>query len=233
MPVQSVAATEPFDEIDPLGVRRNVGSGGIVVLVDDLSPWGTATLVVDATAVTTTTMARLIEHGSGWVEIVIDYATARRLNVVRMAGADLSEYPDVTRPVYGVAVDAADGVTTGISAADRARTAHVVASSGSVPTDLCRPGHLATVLIGEQARMQPCFLAAGAFALVHAATGSSAAVHCELVAPTVPDRMASVAEATDFGRMHDLPVVPMSALIQLARSARSNRVMKRSTSRAE
>ncbi|MDV6284512.1 3,4-dihydroxy-2-butanone-4-phosphate synthase [Rhodococcus jostii] len=183
-----------------------------VVLIDDLSPTGAATIVAAARTITTTRMATLIRLGSGFVEIGVDYGIARRLQIPIMAGIDLNDTPTVQGEFSGVGVDATTGVSTGISAADRARTARVIASPNSTSADLRRPGHLLPVLISDLAARQPESLRTGALALAREATNVPAAVHCELTSPSRDTEMATMHEAFQIARRNRIPAVTLSSI---------------------
>ncbi|NMM83321.1 hypothetical protein B2J88_02940 [Rhodococcus sp. SRB_17] len=185
---------------------------GVVVLIDDLSSTTAAALVVAGVSVTTAQMALLIREGSGFVEIAIDYSIARRLRIPTMVGIDLDDCSTPAGALPGVGVDAAFGVTTGISAADRAHTARVIASAQSTAEDLHRPGHLLPVLVSESLANEPTSIASGALVLAYAATGVGAAVHCELVSPSRETEMACASEAVCYAESNGFVVVALSSL---------------------
>ncbi|RRQ25533.1 3,4-dihydroxy-2-butanone 4-phosphate synthase [Rhodococcus sp. Eu-32] len=88
----------------------------------------------------TASMAQLIARTSGFVQVALPTARCDALHLPEAAPT----IRDTTRPSYGqcVTVDAAESITTGISAADRARTVRVLCDPTTVPTDLTRPGHV-------------------------------------------------------------------------------------------
>ncbi|MEO7446650.1 MAG: GTP cyclohydrolase II RibA, partial [Humibacillus sp.] len=83
-------------------------------------------------------MAWTIRHSSGYLCAPMPEAIADRLELPLM----VAENRDPLRTAYTVSVDAASGVTTGISAADRLHTVRVLADADSTPADLIRPGHI-------------------------------------------------------------------------------------------
>lgn len=191
------------------GVRR-LEAGMCIILVDDGSASVGAALVAPATTITTSQMADLVSMGSGFVEIAISLTIAGTLRIPAMADVDINEASMTHGVVAGVGVDASAGVTTGISAADRAYTARLIASPEATPADLHRPGHLLPVLVSERAIEQSAQLVTGALALCRAATGVSAAVLCELVSPARCTEMATAAEAFEVGMVKGLVTVPLS-----------------------
>lgn len=83
-------------------------------------------------------VAWMVKHTSGYLCAPMSESYANRLDLPLMTNANQDRY----RTQYTVTVDAASGVTTGISAADRARTLNVLANPTSTPADLIRPGHV-------------------------------------------------------------------------------------------
>ncbi|AQT79357.1 hypothetical protein B1R94_08895 [Mycolicibacterium litorale] len=99
----------------------------------------TAEVVIAGERATPHWTAWLVRFSSGLLCAPMTTWRAEQLNLPAMVDDDERGSQSVP---FGVAVDAARGVTTGISAADRARTAHVLASAESGPDDLVRPGHV-------------------------------------------------------------------------------------------
>ncbi|MFT4087702.1 MAG: 3,4-dihydroxy-2-butanone-4-phosphate synthase, partial [Gordonia sp. (in: high G+C Gram-positive bacteria)] len=113
-------------------------SGRPVIVVDDERRTNQGGLLVAAELVTRETMAFLVRHTSGFVAVALREADADRLGLPPMRAANQDRH----RAAYGVTVDARDGVTTGISARDRARTARLLGDPASGPADFNRPGHV-------------------------------------------------------------------------------------------
>jgi 3,4-dihydroxy 2-butanone 4-phosphate synthase / GTP cyclohydrolase II len=116
----------------------DVAAGRAVVVVDDESRENEGDLIFAAEAATAELMGFTVRHTSGLICVAADGATLDRLSLPLM----VTDNRDAFRTAYTVTVDAAEGVTTGISGADRARTARVLAAPGTLPADLTRPGHV-------------------------------------------------------------------------------------------
>ncbi|GAA1735208.1 bifunctional 3,4-dihydroxy-2-butanone-4-phosphate synthase/GTP cyclohydrolase II [Isoptericola hypogeus] len=116
----------------------DVAAGRAVVVMDDANRENEGDLIFAADAATPELMAFLVRHSSGLVCVGVAGDELDRLRLPLM----VAENQDAYRTAYTVTVDAARGVTTGISAADRARTARVLASASSEAADLTRPGHV-------------------------------------------------------------------------------------------
>ena len=113
-------------------------SGRPVLVLDDEDRENEGDLVLAAETATEEWMAWTIRHSSGYLCAPMPGDVADRLELPLM----VAENRDPLRTAYTVSVDAASGITTGISAADRLRTVQVLARPDSVPADLIRPGHI-------------------------------------------------------------------------------------------
>ena len=115
-----------------------VAAGRPVVVVDDADRENEGDLILAADAATPELMGFLVRHTSGLVCVGVAGDALDRLGLPLMVEANQDAY----RTAYTVTVDAAEGVTTGISGADRARTARLLADPSAVPADLTRPGQV-------------------------------------------------------------------------------------------
>jgi 3,4-dihydroxy 2-butanone 4-phosphate synthase/GTP cyclohydrolase II len=112
---------------------------GLPVLVaDDEDRENEGDVIMAAETVSTEWMAWTIRHSSGYICAPMSESRADRLGLPLM----VADNRDPRLTAYTVTVDAAQGVTTGISAADRAHTIRTLAQEGSVPSDFNRPGHV-------------------------------------------------------------------------------------------
>jgi len=112
--------------------------GEVIVVVDDENRENEGDLIVAAELVTPAAMAFIIRHTSGVVCVPMTDRELERLAIPAMV--DVNTDPKGT--AYTVSVDAIDGVSTGISAADRARTINLLAAADAAPADFSRPGHV-------------------------------------------------------------------------------------------
>jgi 3,4-dihydroxy-2-butanone 4-phosphate synthase len=128
-------------------------------------------LVVLASEANVEATSFLIRFGSGFVVAVATRAVLTRLGVPEMTA-------DAGGPRFHVAVDASDGITTGISARDRARTLRILADPCSQPEHLIRPGHVMPVRVDlrRPVNAENLFQAAAMVCEVAAGTDSPAAV---------------------------------------------------------
>nr|WP_033420500.1 bifunctional 3,4-dihydroxy-2-butanone-4-phosphate synthase/GTP cyclohydrolase II [Nesterenkonia alba] len=125
--------------LDTVDVALNQLAGGRpVIVVDDAHRENEGDLVFPAESATDELMGFTIRHSSGVICVPFSEERARHLQLPPMT--EVNEDKKGTN--YTISCDAREGVSTGISAADRARTARVLADAGSEPGDLTRPGHM-------------------------------------------------------------------------------------------
>ncbi len=116
----------------------DIAAGKAVVVVDDLERENEGDLIFAAAKATPQLMAFTIRHSSGVICVPMPAEMLDRLEIPLMTPHNR----DRMRTAYTISVDARDGVSTGISAADRAHTARVLADSATEPWELTRPGHV-------------------------------------------------------------------------------------------
>ncbi|MGA8248407.1 MAG: bifunctional 3,4-dihydroxy-2-butanone-4-phosphate synthase/GTP cyclohydrolase II [Nocardioides sp.] len=128
--------TVPLDSIER--ALADIAAGRAVVVVDDEERENEGDIVFAAAKATPELMAFTIRHSSGVICVPMPAAMLDRLEIPLMTPHNR----DRMRTAYTISVDARDGVTTGISAGDRAHTARVLADSATEPWELTRPGHV-------------------------------------------------------------------------------------------
>lgn len=112
--------------------------GRPVVVVDDERRENEGDLVIAASTATAEVLAFFVRHTSGVVCVPMPAPELERLRLPPMTAVN----EDRKQTAYAVSVDARDGITTGISAADRAHTIRALADPATGPSDLTRPGHV-------------------------------------------------------------------------------------------
>src|SRR6266508_4339070 len=117
---------------------REIAVGKAVIVVDDEDRENEGDLIFAASKATPDLVAFMIRYTSGVICVPMDGADLDRLGIPLMTHRNRESM----RTAYTISVDARDRVTTGISAADRARTIKVLADSASEPYDLVQPGHI-------------------------------------------------------------------------------------------
>ncbi|HNX91629.1 MAG TPA: 3,4-dihydroxy-2-butanone-4-phosphate synthase, partial [Candidatus Omnitrophota bacterium] len=119
-------------------VVKDIKNGKMVIVVDDPSRENEGDIITSAQDITPEKVNFMAQKGRGLVCVPMEETIADRLDLAYM----LRDAQDPFRTAWSVSVDARNGVTTGISAHDRARTIKLLANQKSKPHDFVRPGHL-------------------------------------------------------------------------------------------
>ena len=125
-----------FDTIDD--VLADIAAGKLVIVTDDADRENEGDLVMAAEKATPKAVNFMATHGRGLICVPISNERAEQLGLQRMVAQNREMY----RTDFTVSVDASKGVTTGISAHDRAATIKTLANPKSTPDDLVQPGHV-------------------------------------------------------------------------------------------
>ena len=112
--------------------------GKAIVVVDDEDRENEGDIIFAASKATPELMAFLVRYSSGLICAPITGEILDRLAIPLMTPHNREKM----RTAYTISIDARDGITTGISAADRARTCRVLADSATEPFELVQPGHI-------------------------------------------------------------------------------------------
>ena len=126
----------PFDSIDELVTE--FGNGNMVVLVDDEDRENEGDLVMPAAHATPEAINFMARYGRGLICLPMTRERCDAIGLKLMVG----DNREAQRTQFTVSIDAAGGITTGISAADRATTILAAVRSGAKPSDLVQPGHV-------------------------------------------------------------------------------------------
>lgn len=156
-------------------------------------------LVASARHIAADTMAFLVRYTSGFVCVALTDERAAQLGLPLLFGS-----ADSTTERFAVSVDAADGVTTGISAADRARTARLLGSPGTSHLQLSRPGHVVPLRVADTARGVARTPAEWALNVLRRSGIALAAVAATIVSERNPADLAGPDELAEFAARHGL-----------------------------
>ena len=125
-----------FDSIE--SVVADLRKGRMVMVVDDADRENEGDLIMAAECVTPAAINFMAKHGRGLICVPTTYERLKQLGIEQMVAQNTENF----RTDFQVSVDAAQGITTGISAADRALTIKIMADPTAVPEDLVQPGHV-------------------------------------------------------------------------------------------
>jgi 3,4-dihydroxy 2-butanone 4-phosphate synthase / GTP cyclohydrolase II len=183
----------------------------MVIVVDDEDRENEGDLVMAADAATPEQIGFIVRHSSGVVCAPMLGEDLDRLEVPMM----VSHNEDPKGTAYTVTVDAVEGTSTGISAADRARTLRVLADPGSTPSDVSRPGHVFPLRYHPGGVLRRPGHTEASVDLAQLAGRRPAAVICEIV--NDDGSMARLPELERFAEEHDLLLVTIEDLIAYRR----------------
>ncbi|GAA3285651.1 3,4-dihydroxy-2-butanone-4-phosphate synthase [Nesterenkonia halobia] len=207
--VPAVAApTTPEPVLDPVEVALNqLAQGRPVVVVDDADRENEGDLILPAALADEELMAFTVRHSSGVVCAPMSAERAAHLDLPAM----VAENEDPKGTAYTVSVDAAAGVTTGISAADRARTLQVLADSGADAAALTRPGHIFPLVAHADGVLGRSGHTEAAVDLCRLAGTSQVGAIAELVHDD--GRMMRVPALREFADAHGLALISIADLV--------------------
>jgi 3,4-dihydroxy 2-butanone 4-phosphate synthase / GTP cyclohydrolase II len=172
-------------------------------------------LVVAAERIELSDMAFMVRHTSGFICVCLPSARCDELTLPIFANDKCL----VKEPLPGVSVDAAEGVGTGISAADRCRTVRRLADPRSTATDFRRPGHVVPLRVPDACRAQVDSVPAAALGLCQLSGIAGATVMGHLVGDDA--EVMTVAEAASFGARHSLSCVQVGDVMRLVIALRT------------
>ncbi len=200
-----------FDSVDD--VLADFRAGRPVIVTDDADRENEGDLIMAAEMATPETIAFLVRHTSGVLCAPMTGAELDRLQLPLMT--PLAMNTERMRTAYTVSVDAAEGVTTGISAADRAHTLRLLANPGTKPSDLARPGHVFPLRYREGGVLRRAGHTEAAVDLAQLAGLRPAGVLAEIV--NDDGSMARVPELFEFRAKHGLKFCTICDLIEYRR----------------
>ncbi len=185
-------------------ILATVRAGGMVVLVDDTDQ-GDGVVCLAAERITAAAVNFMATYARGLICVALTESRMRQLGIPL-----LSSVPAARQPAFGASIEARSGVTTGISAADRACTIAVTVADGAGPDDLVMPGHVFPLQVdpgGVLARMRH---PEGAVDLMRLAGLRPASALCSVLCED--GSVARDADLTAFAAAHGLPITTLANL---------------------
>ena len=182
--------------------------GRAVVLVDDDDRENEGDLIVAAERITVPMMATLIRECSGIVCLCLPGERLERLALAPMVANNGSRYGTA----FTVSIEAFEGVTTGVSAADRVTTIRAAIASGASPGDLVSPGHVFPLRAAPGGVLERRGHTEGAVELARLAGLQPAAVLCELM--NEDGSMMRGDALVAFSRAHGYPMLTIEELVE-------------------
>ena len=194
-----------FDKIEE--AISDIREGKMIILVDDPDRENEGDLVGAAAKVTPEMINFMATHGRGLICLALDSNRVEQLQLPLMVQRNESGFGTN----FTVSIEAATGVTTGISAADRARTIQAAMVPNALPQDLNRPGHVFPLLAQDAGVLKRCGQTEGSVDLTRLAGLSPGGVICEIL--NEDGTMARYPQLRKFADEHGLKLVTIADLI--------------------
>jgi 3,4-dihydroxy 2-butanone 4-phosphate synthase / GTP cyclohydrolase II len=198
-----------FDSIE--SVIADIRKGRMVIVVDDADRENEGDLIMAGEKTTGAAINFMSKFGRGLVCVPTTSDRLKQLGIEDMVTQNRESF----KTAFQVLVDAAKGITTGISAADRAHTIKVMADPTTVPEDLVRPGHVFPLRARAGGVLQRAGHTEAAVDLVRLAGCRPIGVICEIL--NDDGSMARLPELMKFSRKHKLKICTIEELIKYRR----------------
>ena len=185
-------------------------AGRVIVITGDRLRGGDIDFCVAAQHVTPEAVNFMATHGRGLVCLALTPARAVRLGIelINPGRENQSGRP------HGRSIEAASGVSTGISAADRAHTIAVAVAEGATASDIVSPGHVFPLITAEGGVAERPAAAEAAIALCRRADAGDAAVICSIMRDD--GEMARIDDMAPFLAEHAIPVADIGDLLRVS-----------------
>jgi len=207
---RSRAALEAADVLVPVEVAvAEIAAGRMVILVDDEDRENEGDLCMAAECATPEAINFMARFGRGLICLALTEERLRQLRLAMMVPDHDNNSPYGT--AFTVSIEARQGVTTGISAADRATTIRSAIADDAKPQDLVRPGHVFPLRARDGGVLRRAGQTEGSVDLARLAGLKPAGVICEIM--NDDGTMARMADLVGFARQHGLKIVTIADLI--------------------
>ncbi|MCE9883632.1 3,4-dihydroxy-2-butanone-4-phosphate synthase [Obesumbacterium proteus] len=200
----------PMERVERALAALREGRG--VMVLDDENRENEGDMIFPAETMTEEQMALTIRHGSGIVCLCITEERRLQLDLPMMVSNNTSHYGTA----FTVTIEAAEGVTTGVSAKDRLTTVRAASAEGAKPSDLHRPGHVFPLRAQNGGVLTRRGHTEATIDLVTLAGFRSTGVLCELT--NDDGTMARAPEVIVFANKHNMPVVTIDDLVAYRQS---------------
>jgi 3,4-dihydroxy 2-butanone 4-phosphate synthase/GTP cyclohydrolase II len=206
-----------FDSVE--SVIADVRRGRMVIVVDDADRENEGDLIMAGEHVTARAVNFMAKEGRGLICVPTTNDRLQQLGIERM----VRQNREVFKTDFQVSVDAARGISTGISAADRAETIRIMADPTAVPEDLVQPGHVFPLRARPGGVLQRAGHTEAAVDLAVLAGCRPIGVICEVM--NDDGTMARLPQLVKFAKKHKLKLCTMASLIEYRR--RSEKLVER------
>ena len=187
---------------------KAVKAGKLIIIVDDEDRENEGDLMVAAEKATPEIINFMTKHGRGLICMPLPKERLKELHLPLMVRDNTAPY----QTAFTVSIDARDGVTTGISAHDRAHTILVAIDPKTQPSDLTRPGHIFPLEAREGGVLERAGQTEASLDIARLAGLKHAGVICEIM--NEDGTMARIPQLEEFSRTHNIPVLTIADLIK-------------------
>jgi 3,4-dihydroxy 2-butanone 4-phosphate synthase/GTP cyclohydrolase II len=201
---------QTFNSIE--SVIKDLRNGRMVIVVDDADRENEGDLIMAAQSVTPEAVNFMAKYGRGLICVPTTSERLQQLGIERMVHQNRETF----KTDFQISVDAARGISTGISAADRARTIKIMAEPTTVPEELIQPGHVFPLRARPGGVLQRAGHTEAAVDLVRLADCRPIGVICEIM--NDDGSMARLAELVKFAKRHRLKICTIADLIHFRRT---------------
>jgi 3,4-dihydroxy 2-butanone 4-phosphate synthase / GTP cyclohydrolase II len=187
---------------------EDIKKGKMVILVDDEDRENEGDLTMAAEAVTPEAINFMATYGRGLICLSLDSTIADKLDLPMMVDNNTSQYGTG----FTVSIEAKKGVTTGISAADRATTVLTAVADDTTPNDIAKPGHIFPLRARDGGVMVRIGQTEGSVDLARLAGMKPAGVICEIM--DEDGTMARMPSLEKFAKKHGIGICTVAALVK-------------------
>ncbi|MFA6441804.1 MAG: bifunctional 3,4-dihydroxy-2-butanone-4-phosphate synthase/GTP cyclohydrolase II [Sterolibacterium sp.] len=188
-------------------IVADIRAGKMVILVDEEDRENEGDLVIAAEHVTPEAINFMAKYGRGLVCLTLTEARCRQLGLTQMARDNNSQFSTA----FTVSIEAAEGVTTGISAQDRAHTVRAAIAKHALPADIVQPGHIFPITAKPGGVLVRAGHTEAGCDLAQIAGCEPAAVICEILKDD--GTMARLPDLLEFAAEHHLKIGTIADLI--------------------
>ena len=196
----------PFAEIED--AARDIADGKMIIIVDDEDRENEGDLVCAAEKITPEIINFMITHARGLICLPLTEERCDELNLQ----AQTSENTSSMGTAFTISIEARSGVTTGISAADRAKTILTAVDPNSKPSDLARPGHIFPLRAKNGGVLVRVGQTEASVDIARIANCNPSGVVCEIM--NEDGTMSRLPELEKFAAKHDLKIISVADLVR-------------------
>lgn len=194
----------------------DIQQGKIIIVVDDENRENEGDFIMSAHKVTPALVNFMATHGKGLICTPLSKEIAKNLDLHPM----ISKNTDSMETAFTVTVDAKEGVTTGISAADRSRTIELLANSTTTADDFARPGHIFPLVAKDGGVLERDGHTEAAVDLAILAGHPPVGVICEIL--NVDGSCARLPELFKIAAKHEMSIITIEDLIKFKKNTEND-----------